>query len=402
VAVVFVEANQTCPIPDDPVLAEVAVSIRDSHDWAWIVDRDWRLQYMTDEHRASFAAGMGMIPIPLGAYLFGPEMAGASARWITGLNRPELWGPALRAVGGLMLSDAGAHAERLRDEIDPALRGLFDELSPTDMSATSFLAAGTYLGSQFSVVAKAIRIRDADGQVRGTLFLFQPAVGMGVVGAMAFALDPGHLQRMASVARPNRTPAAVLFADLEGSSVLSRTLSTANYFALGRRIVRATDQCVVDAGGLVGRHVGDGIVAFFPSAEFASESDAAKACIATARTVRDAMTDVATRSGLAPDELVMRFGLHWGSTIHIGNITTAARFEVTALGDEVNEAARIESCATGGRTLVSKALVERLDDRAAAELDVDRDRVTYTQLADLGTATEKARRDAPAIAVCEL
>ncbi len=98
----------------------------------------------------------------------------------------------------------------------------------------------------------------------------------------------------------------------------------------------------------------------------------------------------------------MRFGLHWGSTIHIGNITTAARFEVTALGDEVNEAARIEACATGGRTLASKALVERLDDRAAAALEIDRNRLTYTQLSDLVTATGKARRDAPAVAVCEL
>lgn len=398
----IVEANQSCPLPDDPVLAEVAVSVRDSRDWAWIVDREWRMRYMTDEHRASFAAGRGMIPIPLGEYLFGPEMARASTEWITGLNRPELWGPALRAVGGLMWSDAGGSSEQLRDRVDPSLHGILDELSPTDFAATSFLAAGAYLGSQFQVVAKALRIRDATGEVRGTLFLFQPAVGMGMVGTMAVALDPGHLERMASVARPKRTPAAVLFADLEGSSVLSRSLSTANYFALGRRLIRATDQCVVDAGGLAGRHVGDGVVAFFPREDFDSESDAATACIAAARSVQEKMTGVATRSGLDPDDLVMRFGLHWGSTIHIGNITTAARFEVTALGDEVNEAARIESCATGGRTLVSKALMERLDDQAASALGIDRDHLTYTLLADLATATEKARRDAPAIAVCEL
>lgn len=63
----------------------------------------------------------------------------------------------------------------------------------------------------------------------------------------------------------------------------------------------------------------------------------------------------------------------------------------------VNEAARIEACATGGRILASKPLIERLDDRTADELGI-----AHTQLADLGTATEKARRDAPAIAVCEL
>lgn len=48
---VIVEGSQSCPLPDDPILAEVAVSVRDSHDWAWIVDRDWRVRNLTDEHR---------------------------------------------------------------------------------------------------------------------------------------------------------------------------------------------------------------------------------------------------------------------------------------------------------------------------------------------------------------
>ena len=52
-----------------------------------------------------------------------------------------------------------------------------------------------------------------------------------------------------------------------------------------------------------------------------------------------------------------------------------------------------------GRTSV---LVERLEPDDAAVLHLDPDRVTYTPLADLSTATEKARRDAPAVAVCEV
>jgi hypothetical protein len=72
------------------------------------------------------------------------------------------------------------------------------------------------------------------------------------------------------------------------------------------------------------------------------------------------------------------------------------------LGDEVNETARIEACATGGRTLASKDLLERLEPAHAAELALDPDRITYTTLGDLDTATEKARRDAPAIAVCDV
>ncbi len=99
---------------------------------------------------------------------------------------------------------------------------------------------------------------------------------------------------------------------------------------------------------------------------------------------------------------MLRFGLHWGSTLYVGSITTGGRAEVTALGDEVNEAARIEACATGGRMLASKDLIERLDPGDAQALGVDPDRITYTALGDLDSATEKARRDAPAIAVCEL
>ena len=98
----------------------------------------------------------------------------------------------------------------------------------------------------------------------------------------------------------------------------------------------------------------------------------------------------------------MRFGLHWGATLYMGRILTAGRSEVTALGDEANEAARIEACATGGRALASKSLIERLNRADADALGLDTGHTTYTPLADLSTATDKARRDAPSIAVCEV
>ncbi len=152
----------------------------------------------------------------------------------------------------------------------------------------------------------------------------------------------------------------------------------------------------------MGRHVGDGVVAFFLAETAGSESAAARSCIQAARALKEAMVDVAARSDLAAEDLTMRFGLHWGSTLYVGQITTSGRAEVTALGDQVNEGARIEACATGGRTLASKDLIERLEPEDAATLHLDPDHITYTPLADLPTATEKARRDAPAIAVCDV
>lgn len=232
--------------------------------------------------------------------------------------------------------------------------------------------------------------------------IFKPAASMATLGAAAAMGDARHFELMYRVSEARRRPAAILFADLEGSSALARRLSTHSYFSVGRRLVRAADAAVIDAGGLVGRHVGDGIVAFFPVEAAGSESAAACMCISAARTLRGALAGVAERSGLEPEEVVLRFGLHWGSTLFMGAVTTGGRSEVTALGDEVNEAARIEACATGGRTLASKELLERLDPEDAARLHLDPDRMHYTALADLTTATEKARRDAPAISVAEV
>ena len=62
----------------------------------------------------------------------------------------------------------------------------------------------------------------------------------------------------------------------------------------------------------------------------------------------------------------------------------------------------IEACATGGRILASKNLIERLNVTDATSLGIDPNHLTYTQLGDLETATDKARRDAPALAVTDL
>jgi class 3 adenylate cyclase len=201
---------------------------------------------------------------------------------------------------------------------------------------------------------------------------------------------------------PARRPAAILFADLESSTPLGRRLSTHAYFALLRRLFWRADRSVVEAGGIVGNHVGDGVSAYFLADDAGGESAAARACIQTAAVLREDAAIVAERSHLDRSQVVLRIGLHWCAGAYIGRLLTSARTEVTAMGDEVNEGARIEVCATGGRTLASKALLERLEPRDAAELGLDHDDIAYTALADLPGAPEKARRDAPMLSVAEL
>ena len=115
---------------------------------------------------------------------------------------------------------------------------------------------------------------------------------------------------------------------------------------------------------------------------------------------RGVLSEVVERSDLQDETVTFRFGLHWGARLYVGHILTAGRSEVTALGDDVNDAARIEAC--GGRTLASKNLIECLTVEDAEALGIDSSHAKYTVLAELPTTTAKARRDAPAIAVCDV
>ena len=397
--------QETCPLPEDPTLAAVARAFNDGGYWAELVDREWRGVYMTDDTRRMYGGRSELAPYPLGVHSYGPERVNAGLEWRGGQFPLEIFRSAFAIWGGVILADTPGGREGLRQLVDPRLRDIVDELRPVEMpTARTFTFRGVYTGrgAGIETMTTMVRLRNDAGDIVGMAVVTKPAVGMAILTRITGMGDPRHFERTERVARSGRRATAVLFADLESSSPLSRRLSTASYFALVRRMARAADQCVIDAGGVVGSHAGDGVVGFFLAELSGSESLAARACITAARTLRGSIGDVAAVSDLQPGDVVLRFGLHWGASLYVGQITTGGRSEITALGDQVNEAARIEACATGGRALASKDLMERLETDDADALDLDPDHITYTALADLSTATEKARRDAPAIAVCEV
>src|SRR4051812_31104480 len=269
---------------------------------------------MTDELRRSNGGLVDMVRVPLGAHLFGAEFLDAALKWPTWtLDTARRM---FAAMGPWVLADAPGGSEQLRESVDPRLLDLLDRLAPAEEAAAlAYETDGSAMGGRVLYDLKVLveRIRDASGRTVGTHVLFTTAVGMSTVGVAAAIGDLGHFERMQSVANAERRPAAVLFADLEGSSALARRLSTASYFTLIRRLARTADQCVIGAGGLVGRHAGDGVVAFFLVETIGSESAAARACIEASRALGGALPEVATRSGLQVEDVVLRFGLHWGS-----------------------------------------------------------------------------------------
>jgi class 3 adenylate cyclase len=388
-------------LPDDPLLAEFALAMCKDRSWGHVIDPEWNLVYVTDEVRRTFGGGQ-LVEYAIGAHLFGPENTAGAQRWRFGANSPELLRSEFALLGGYVLADTPGGRTELCERVDPLFLDMIDDLEPCFAAAIAGEIGGTGLTAAVPVSTVVVRIRDDTGRLAGTAAFAKPATGMDTISALISNADLDYLARMQLVGKAARRPAGILFADVEGSTPLSRRLSTASYFALARRLVRAADRCVIASGGLVGRHVGDGVVAFFLAETMGSESAAVRGCITAMRNLRGDVGDIAVASGLDVDDLTLRFGLHWGSTLYVGSITTSGRSEVTALGDEVNEAARIEACATGGRTLASKGLLERLDDDDAAALGLDPDRIGYSILGELASASEKARRDAPAIAVCEL
>ncbi|MBK8293906.1 MAG: hypothetical protein IPK93_03690 [Solirubrobacterales bacterium] len=197
------------------------------------------------------------------------------------------------------------------------------------------------------------------------------------------------------MSRPVVQPRSCL-ADLEASGALSRRLSSRSYFYLIRDLTDLIDSSTVDRDGIVGKHAGDGGSALFLTGDFeGSESATARAAIEAARAIRDGAAD------LGPDDVTVKLniGLHWGATLMVGQVATRGRLEVTALGDQMNEGARIEAAAKNGAILASKDLTERLDSTDAQASDLELDTLAYTPLGELEGASDKAIRDAGAIPV---
>ena len=276
-------------------------------------------------------------------------------------------------------------------EIEPAEyvpRAWFDQLSfPKDLRFRRSM-----LGDQKQV---QMRINDDEGQFVGVVFIYRGVLPDSLLLRLGRG-DPGLFERMDRVSEPRRRTAAILFADLEASGVLSRHLSSRGYFDLIRDLTDLIDTSVISNEGITGKHAGDGGSALFLAADLGdSESRAARAAIETARSIREGS------QSLGPDDLEVKVnvGLHWGSTLMVGQVATSGRLEVTALGDQMNEGSRIESAAKNGSILASKDLLERLDAVDAPAIGIDPDAIAYTTLGELADASDKAIRDAGAIPV---
>jgi adenylate cyclase len=141
---------------------------------------------------------------------------------------------------------------------------------------------------------------------------------------------------------------AVLFADMRGSTALGERLGPTAYAALLNRFYRATSHVLVAAEGWIDKLVGDEIMALFVPAmgpDYRGRSVTAAIQL---------LKSVGYERGSEP-WVPVGVGLHAGSAF-VGKVGAAGSNQVTALGDTVNTAARIQAAAAPGELLVSEEL----------------------------------------------
>jgi class 3 adenylate cyclase len=369
--------------------------------WAFeIADAQWRLFHVSSE-LCQLLYESDPERIGVGRHLLETRY-GPAYKMVTPYHRTR-W---IERNGPFMLYDDPRLVERLRKVMPPEHLVALEQIEPRRAPAR-WVSEIEFDGREFTGRLHYLgeRLVDDDGETFGYVLIYGPSLPASVLGLLTRG-DAQSFSRMAELAEPGRRQAAVLFADLEDSGALSRRLPSAIYFELIRELVTAIDDAVVDLRGVVGKHTGDGVTAFFLADEHGSRSAASRAALELAQEIAAIAERVASdgRAGRLLEAGGWRFntGVHWGSTLYIGQIATGGRLEVAALGDEFNEALRIQQSARGGVTLASKALLERLDPGDAEAVGVRPERMTYRTVAELPHASDKAIRDAGTIAVTQL
>jgi adenylate cyclase len=221
--------------------------------------------------------------------------------------------------------------ESLRDAVAGLEQGRLDvEVTVDDGSEVGLLQAG--FNRMLAGLRERERLRD----------LFGRQVGEDVV---AHALD--HGVRLGGEARE----AAVLFADIEGSTALASRRDPAEVVSLLNAFFAIVVEVVAEHHGWVNKFEGDAALCVFGAP--LPDHDAASNALAAARRLGE-------RLQAELDQVSVGIGVSAGRVV-AGNIGAAKRFEYTVIGDPVNEAARLTELAkqVSGRVLASAAALER-------------------------------------------
>jgi adenylate cyclase len=142
-------------------------------------------------------------------------------------------------------------------------------------------------------------------------------------------------------------PMSMLFIDVRGSTALSETMSPTEFSKLINRFYKETTRIIVDEDGLVEKLAGDSVAAFW-GAGFAG-ADYVRRTIKVAQKLLRAMEQ---------QQIPVGVGVHAGIAYFGAMGAADGLTEISAIGDEVNLAARLASRAAPGEIIVSEQALE--------------------------------------------
>jgi adenylate cyclase len=164
------------------------------------------------------------------------------------------------------------------------------------------------------------------------------------------------------------TEVGVMFADVRGFTTRSESLTPQEASALLRRLYAVAED-VLFPEALIDKLIGDEVMALYLpifvagsswSPEDADRRTVANVMLGHARRLLEGI-GYGSREGPALD---LGIGLDYGEAF-VGNIGgKSAVSDFTAIGDVVNTAARLQSCASGGEVLVAERLARFLEEPA--------------------------------------
>jgi adenylate cyclase len=154
---------------------------------------------------------------------------------------------------------------------------------------------------------------------------------------------------------------AILFSDIRSFTPFVETHLAYDVVHILNRYFRQMGEAVLRHGGYIDKYIGDGLMALFGM----ESNDPAQTCRQAVRAAVDMVAELPHLN----DYLNRQFNtsLNFGVGVHFGEVILAdvghpKRMQLTAIGDAVNVASRIESATKeiGARLLVSEALARQI------------------------------------------
>ncbi len=156
----------------------------------------------------------------------------------------------------------------------------------------------------------------------------------------------------------------LLFSDIRGFTTLSEQLEPTEVVATLNAYFSAMIDVIHTYEGTLDKFLGDGIMCIFGAP--IDQPDHALRAAQTALVMKEALTAFNQQQAQTGKPLLqVGIGINSGDAV-VGNVGSEKRMEYTAIGDNVNLAARLQAIAAGGQIIISQSTFNALGPQAHA------------------------------------